>query len=412
MNLLLYIDPGTGSMLFSVIIGLVATLFFLGKAAIIKLKFIFSGKNKSSVTYKKSSIVLYCEGKQYSNIFNPIITECESRKFDITYFTSYQDDPVLQIPYVYIHGEYIGEGNTAIAKLNLLEADICVMTTPALNVYQLKRSKFVTHYCHILHAVGDATMYKLFGLDYFDSVLLSGEYQKKDIAELEVKRSTAKKELVTVGCTYLDVLAEKLKELPKEKNHQFTVLLSPSWGANGILSKYGKRLLNPLAKTGFQIIIRPHPQSRTSEKNMLETLIETYKENRNIEWDFSSDNIVSMAKADCMISDFSGIIFDYTFLCNRPFLYVNHNFDLRPYDAYDLDHIPWQFDILNKIGIELHENNFEQIGAIIQQITDNEQFAENRQEAKETAWQYIGESGKRTVDFLVEKQKTILKKNI
>ena len=40
----LYIDPGTGSMLFSVLVGLLATLYFVGKAAIIKLKFIFSGK--------------------------------------------------------------------------------------------------------------------------------------------------------------------------------------------------------------------------------------------------------------------------------------------------------------------------------------------------------------------------------
>ena len=40
----LYIDPGTGSMLFSILIGAAATLFFLGKAAWIKIKLLFTAK--------------------------------------------------------------------------------------------------------------------------------------------------------------------------------------------------------------------------------------------------------------------------------------------------------------------------------------------------------------------------------
>ena len=62
---LLYIDPGTGSMLFSILIGAAATLFFLGKAAILKLKLVFSGKNGSvaqETSFKK--YVMYNEGMQ------------------------------------------------------------------------------------------------------------------------------------------------------------------------------------------------------------------------------------------------------------------------------------------------------------------------------------------------------------
>ena len=40
---LLYIDPGTGSMLFSIIIGVVSTLVFFGRKLIMKLKFIYGG---------------------------------------------------------------------------------------------------------------------------------------------------------------------------------------------------------------------------------------------------------------------------------------------------------------------------------------------------------------------------------
>lgn len=47
-NFLLYIDPGTGSMLFSILIGAAATLFFVAKAAWIKLKILLSGKKDGS----------------------------------------------------------------------------------------------------------------------------------------------------------------------------------------------------------------------------------------------------------------------------------------------------------------------------------------------------------------------------
>src|SRR5574344_2752110 len=180
----LYIDPGTGSMLFSILIGAAATLFFLGKAAILKLKLFFSGKkNKNAgavdASYKK--YVIYCEGKQYYNVFKPVADEFEQRKIMLTYYTSAKDDPIFDQKYEYVKPEFIGEGNNAFARLNLLSAGVVLMTTPGLQVYQLKRSKNVKHYAHILHGASDATMYRLFGVDYFDSVLLSGEYQKEDI---------------------------------------------------------------------------------------------------------------------------------------------------------------------------------------------------------------------------------------
>lgn len=201
------------------------------------------------------------------------------------------------------------------------------MTTPGLDVYQMKRSKNVKHYAHLEHSTGDATMYRLFGIDYFDSVLVTGMYKEKDVRWLEEHRGIKHKEIVSVGCTYLDVYKEKMEKIPVEENHKFTVLLSHSWGPSAILSRYGEKLLDPLLQTGWNVIIRPHPQSKISEKEMLEKLTEKYKDNKNLIWDYNSENIYSMKKADIMISDFSGIIYDYTFLCDKPVMYVNSDMD-------------------------------------------------------------------------------------
>lgn len=402
----LYIDPGTGSMLFSILIGAAATVFFLFRALILKVKFFFSGKKDGSAQVDSSykPYVIYNEGNQYWNTFKPIVEEFEARKIPLEYLTSSKTDPIFEQKYNYVKAEFIGEGNSAFAKLNMLSAGIVLMTTPGLQVYQLKRSKNVKHYSHILHMPNDATTYRLFGLDFFDSVLLTGDYQATDLRYLEEKRGINKKELVTVGCPYLDVYRQNIAEIPAEENHPFTVLVSPSWGDVGLLKKYGEKLLDPLSKTGWRIIVRPHPQSKKSEAEMLEHLTERYKDNPNVVWDYERQNIFSLKTSDIMISDFSGIIFDYTFLCDKPVMYVNAGIDLRPYDAYDLDGKElWQYSVLRKFGTELKEEQFVNIKEVIQSVSDSKELEEARHAAKAEAWMHEGSAGKNTVDFMVSK---------
>jgi hypothetical protein len=400
----LYIDPGTGSMLFSILIGAAATLYFLSRALVIKAKVFFSGGRTDTKSF--SPFIIYCEGKQYWNVFKPVLDEFERRNTGLLYLTSAEDDPVFNAGYQFIKSEYIGEGNRAFARLNLLSAGFVLMTTPGLNVYQLKRSRMAKHYSHILHAPGDATMYRMFGIDYFDSILLTGDYQGRDIRALEKFRGLPEKQLITVGCSYLDVYRERMKEIPDEENHPFTVLVSPSWGSSALLSRFGSGLLDPLVKTGWRVIVRPHPQSKKSEASVLAGLEARYKADTNLEWDYERENIYSLKKADIMISDFSGVIFDYEFLCDRPVMYVKQGIDLRPYDADDLGDNAvnelWQFKALEQIGIELKEEYFDRIGEIIRNAADNPELREARRKSRETAWQHPGESGKRIADFMLQ----------
>ena len=75
-----YIDPGTGSMLFSIIIGATATstatLFFLAKAVFIKIKLLFTAKKNGVVLDSNyHEYVIYNEGKQYWNFFKAVCEE-------------------------------------------------------------------------------------------------------------------------------------------------------------------------------------------------------------------------------------------------------------------------------------------------------------------------------------------------
>jgi CDP-glycerol glycerophosphotransferase (TagB/SpsB family) len=59
-----------------------------------------------------------------------------------------------------------------------------------------------------------------------------------------------------------------------------------------------------------------------------------------------------------MISDFSGVIFDYSLVFDRPVIYADTSFDKSPYDAAWLDEPLWTFRILPSLGIPLKKEDF------------------------------------------------------
>jgi hypothetical protein len=396
-----YIDPGTGSMLFSFLTGIAVTAFFFFKNLLLKLKGA-SLPGKKTKARGGASLVIYSEGKQYWNVFKPVVEELARRSIPCAYYSGSEDDPGLSFPSPVVRGEYIGRGNAAYRFLNFLEADICLMTTPGLDVLQLKRSPGVRHYAHILHMVTDATTYRLFGLDYYDSIFLTGEYQKKDLRKLEELRGTPRRELFVAGCTYLDALSDRVRELPAEQGERRkTVLVAPSWGANGILRRYGLSLLEPLAKSSWQVIIRPHPQSAISEKDTLETLGRRLEAYKNVEWDFDAENLGSLSRADVLVSDFSGVIFDYAFLFDRPVAYPRFEFDKRPYDLSDIDDEAWTFRAIGELGEAVEEEEFGRIEELLEGIIGKAGKKEAIRRLKDEAYMYPGEAGKRVVDALL-----------
>ncbi len=399
----MYIDPGTGSMLFSIIIGATAAVFFVMRALVIRLKLFFSGGKKKRAV--KNTFVIYAEDKRYWLLFKPILEEFERRCVKVLYITSSKDDPVFDAAFSYIETEWVSAGYKVFARLNFLSADVLLATTPGLDVYQWRRAKSVGHYCHILHAVTDATMYRMFGLDYYDSVLCTGDYQKDGIRALEKLRNLPEKELVTVGCPYLDESAKNIEAggvTARTGSPPFTVLVSPTWGASSLLMRYGEALLDPLVKTEFAVIIRPHPQSRISEFAALDRLAARYKD--RVEWDYAPDNAASLSRADIMISDFSGVIFDYMFLFDKPVVYTGLDIDTRSYDAHFLpDRELWLADALRESGVELEEGRFGEIREVLLNARDSAALKPARERARNAAWQHRGESARLTVDFLLSK---------
>ncbi len=399
----LYIDPGTGSMLFTILIAVIGSLVYLLRGLKVKMGLMLHRGEQKTAEAEKIPLVIFSETKRYWPIFEPICRELVSRGQKVVYLTESADDPAFQAQSDLFTAECIGEGNRAYTRLNFLKARIVFATTPGLDVFQWKRSRDVDYYVHIQHSPSDVTRYRMFGIDHYDAILLSGEYQIEEVQKLEQMRKLPAKELVLVGVPYMDEMKKQLDRLGPPAEHERTVLLAPSWGETAILKRYGAKMIDALLSTGYHLIIRPHPQSFDSETEMLDQMMKAYPDSEQVEWNRDISNFEVLRRSDIMISDFSGVIFDYTLIFDKPVLYADVSYDPAPYDACWIREPLWTYKVLPTLGEQISEEMLPDLKSVIDRCIENPMYQEARNAARKETWRYQGEGAVRAADYLIRK---------
>lgn len=364
-----YLDPGTGSMLLYFILGVVATCAYYTKEAFYKLQLLFSGGklDKSLAKPEGVDILFFSEGAAYWHTFLPIIEALEAQGIASAYYTLDENDPALTANFQHLHTRCLGSGYSAFALLNRIEVDIVVMTTPQLDALQLKRSPGVKCYVHVVHAPTDALMYKKFAFDYFDVVMCSGPHQIKSLRALEQVRGLPEKTLLRTGLPYFDVMAREAAELPTPSTQQQTILVAPTWGATSMFSKYGTQILDDILATGMLVIVRPHPQSFISEPHIIDEIKAKIAQHPTLVLDTRPQGTLAMAEADVMISDVSGIIFDFFFIFKKPVLVFEGAYQPAGYEAEDVDILPWEIEALPHMATLIQPHHVGTLQQLVQQ---------------------------------------------
>ena len=407
--ILLYIDPGTGSMLFTVLLGIIGAGIYSLRMLFIKIRFKLTG-GKAEVSNKKIPFVIFSDDKRYWSIFKPILKELDKKGKKVVYITASPDDPALECEFENVKAECIESENKLYMRLNFLNASVVLSTTPGLDVYQWKRSREVDYYVHIPHMANDITLYRMFGLDYYDAIMLSGEYQVEEIRKLEELRKLPKKELVKVGIPYMDEMVKRLESAEPLPEHERTVLLAPSWGDSAIFGVYGGKIIDSLLKTGYHVIVRPHPQSFKSEKDLMDKLMKEYPDSEQLEWNRDSDNFEVLRRSDILVSDFSGVVFDFALVYDKPVIYTDPKFDVGPYDAWWLKDPLWTISALPRLGRQLTEESMQNPKELIDSCLLDPQYAEGRAAVKAETWEHFGEGAKQAADYLIKKYEELKNK--
>jgi len=402
--LLLYIDPASTSALLYIIIAMAATIGFAFRGFFYKMKNLFLGKGfVSHDDYKDIDIVFYSEGKQYWYVFLPIIKALENKGVPCVYFSSDKEDPGLEYNSDYYQSKFLGNLTMTSVFLNKLNAKFVGMTTPQLDVMMIRRSKNVVHYAHIVHAPIDVFTYRKFAFDYFDSVFCSGPHQIKGIKQLEQQRNTTKKLLLETGLTYYDVMLDELKKLPKIEKKRPVVLVAPTWKEYSIINRFGVKFFEHLLENKeYDIILRPHPQSYVSFPKIIGEIEDKFKDEARFTIDTNPSGADSMAKANLMISDLSGVIWDFAFLFSKPVLLLETKFDtIEGFEGSELNYKMWEMKERSRLGKIFYEDDVVNISDLAIDLINNPPQSQLESLKNESVYN-IGNAGEVAADQIMK----------
>lgn len=280
----------------------------------------FSVLNKHLVFYSESSGFY----KYYKGIIEYIL---KNTNIAVHYITSDPNDQVFAIsqsqprlkPY------YIAE-KRLITLMMKLDCDVMVMTMPDIENFHIKRSyvRKDIEYVYVPHCIDSINMTMRTGaVDYYDSVLCVGKHQKEEITNTEAVYGLPHKTLVDWGYTLLDEMRAQYAASAHEDKPGKKILIAPSWQKDNIVDSCLEEILDTLKGRGYQITVRPHPQEVRLKQAYMEQLEAKYAADRDVEiqTDFSSNSTVF--EADLLITDWSGITYEYAFTTLRPVLFID-----------------------------------------------------------------------------------------
>lgn len=352
----------------------------------------------------KKKIVFYSEKNGFYKYYKNVIEEIIRRtNIVIHYITSDAEDEVFLLESDQFKPYYIGE-NRLIVLMMKLETEIMVMTTPDLENFQLKRSYVQKdiEYIYLPHDVNSSNItFHKNALDHFDTIFVSGPKNKAEIAEREQKFHVPAKNLVEYGSSVIDNMTKSYHQMVRGDESK-TIMIAPSWQKDNILDLCIEKMLDYLVQTPYRIIVRPHPQYIRHFGEKYHYLIEKYKNHPIIfQQDFSSAKEVYMA--DLLITDWSSIAFEYTFSTLKPVLFVNTPMKILNPDYQELETVPIDIELRDKIGISIAPEDLElKLVPTVEKLLADTQFsAEAMQKLKEQYLYNIGTSGKAGALYII-----------
>jgi hypothetical protein len=321
-----YIDPGTGSALVYVVTGVIVSAYFALRGLWYKLvELAFRVRFRA----QKCRLAIHCEDPRYESTFLPILRGLSGRDVEATVFTMYErGDGFEPLPrgMTYVP---IPPGLVGYSFLNHLEADLLVTTTPQLDVMTFRRSRKVRHYCHVPHALGESRYVRPFAYDFFDSVLCCGPLLRENIRRIESIRGLPAKRLLETGIPHYDELLARAAG--EGGGCPGTVLVAPSWGPLSLFTRFGPGFVREIARQ-HPVVVRPHPQMRISQSSLYDEILAI----EGVTVDTGSSPAGAMAAAEILVSDISGIVYEFAFIHEKPVVVVGEEAEVDGLEGFFL----------------------------------------------------------------------------
>ncbi len=364
----------------------------------------FAPENKGNM-----KIMFYSEGSGFYKYFRALI-EALLRDTDLTihYVTSDPEDAIFQKNEPRIKPYYVDE-TRLISLMMKLEADMVVMTTPDLEKYHIKRSRvrenveyvFMDHGCS-----SDNMLYRTGALDNYDTLLVVSREQAIEARAIEKLRHVKKKRIIECGYGLIDDMIAAYEAMDKTPNDKKTILIAPSWQYDNIMDSCLDDLVSALYGRGYRIVIRPHPQYVRRFPMQMKEIIQRYRDRAGddfiIETDFSSN--VTVYTADLVITDWSGIAFEFSFTTDKPSLFINTQMKVVNEDWQKIPLVPFDITARSKVGRQVEKSQVKDLAPVVEELlAHQEDYRERIAALKQQHFYHLGHSGEVGAQYIIHR---------
>ena len=234
--------------------------------------------------------------------------------------------------------------------LSIIECNNLILTTPDFGNYKHKLSKKIKNTVYIFHsAVSTHMIYNDKAFDNYNTICCVGNHHINELNE-KFNISGLKNKLVKCGYPYLDYLISTAK---KENYLKKNILFAPSWypdNPNYYEDNYAL-LISEILKNNFKIIFRPHPEYYKRFEIEFLKFTENFANFSNFTVDTDKSNYLSMEQSEFLLTDWSGIAFEFAYSFKRPVIFINSPKKILNKDFSKSQFVPVEISDREEIGV-------------------------------------------------------------
>ena len=312
----------------------------------------------TNLRFEEKEIVFYSEGEQYWPYLKEIVLSflnLSNKK--VCYVSSSFKDPGLFLKHKNLKFFCIGDKSVRHHFFKNLNCKMLIMTMPDLDNYHIVKSNNNVHYVYTQHSLNSLHMaYRDKAFNNFDTILCGGKHHELEINKIERYYNLSK--IKTLRYRYEPPYSiKKIKKYIRLENC-LTVLIAPTWGQNGLVES-GKiqNLIKILIKANFNVIFRPHPETIKHHYDKINNLQKEFKGTSKFTLEKGFSGFHTLVKSDVLITDWSGIAFDFALGLERPIIFVNTEPKINNIDYKKIYKNVIEFSIRERIGIVLDCND-------------------------------------------------------
>ena len=314
--------------------------------------------------------MIYAEGSGYWKYFARLVGWLtEHSDVVVHYVTSDPNDRVFDRAGERLRTYYVGP-RALIAFMMRLDVDVCLMTTPDLEKYHIKRSLVNREidYIYMDHGMtGLNLMLREGALDHFDTIFCYGPNQVTEMRQQEAVYHLPARRLIETGYPLLDDLLESVSALDLTRaNEPPVALVAPSWQAQNLLELCPGEVVRPLVAAGFHVIVRPHPEfvKRFGPKlaAIREALADVDATALEFQTDFSSN--ATVYSSDIVVTDWSTIAQEFSYATKKPSIFVNTPMKVMNPNYEKIAAVPLDITLREEIGVALDVDDLAEIGTV------------------------------------------------